>query len=78
MLKISIKDLVIFGLIALLFCFGVAIWMKMDNVRLSSQVMTNAQNIQQIATFIQKQQQPQAVIQPKVAPAEKPVEKDKE
>ena len=67
MLKLSIKDIIIFSLIIILFFFGSLIWFQLKYV---NQVNINSQNIQQIITYLQAQQkgnQPELSI-----PQEKP------
>lgn len=53
MLKLSIKDIIIFSLIIILFFFGSLIWFQLKYV---NQVQVNSQNIQQIITYLQAQQ----------------------
>ena len=53
MLKLSIKDIIVYFLIGLLFFFGGLIWFQLKYV---NQVQVNSQNIQQIITYLQAQQ----------------------
>jgi len=53
MLKLSIKDIVIFSLIIILFFFGGLIWFQLKYI---NQVNINTQNIQGIITYLNAQQ----------------------
>ncbi len=68
MLKLSIKDIIIFSLIIILFFFGSLIWFQLKYI---NQVQVNSQNIQQIITYLQAQQK---TGQPALLSQEQPVQ----